>query len=86
VRGAYQLWTSQQPLILDAAEELIWHRRVPLKVSIFAWKLLQDKLSTKINLVTRSIITPTSYFCVSSYGGVESARHLFLSCSPFGSR
>jgi hypothetical protein len=47
VRGAYQFLTSQQPVTLDAAEDLIWHRQVPLKVTIFAWRLLRDKLTNK---------------------------------------
>ncbi|GAU16213.1 hypothetical protein TSUD_298450 [Trifolium subterraneum] len=32
-------------------EELIWHKQVPLNVSIFAWRLLRDRLPTKANLV-----------------------------------
>ncbi|GAU46775.1 hypothetical protein TSUD_402860 [Trifolium subterraneum] len=85
VRGAYQLLTSQQPVALDVAEELIWHKQVPLKVSIFAWRLLRDRLPTKANLVARGIITPEFHLCVSGCGGVESAQHLFLSCTVFGS-
>ncbi|MCI56072.1 heat-shock protein, partial [Trifolium medium] len=42
VRGAYQLLTSQDSVTLDAAEGFIWHTQVPLKVSIFAWRLLRD--------------------------------------------
>jgi hypothetical protein len=56
---------------LDAGEELIWHRQVSLKVSIFAWRLLRDRLPTKIKMVARGIITPASVLCVSGYGGVE---------------
>ncbi|GAU39488.1 hypothetical protein TSUD_279090 [Trifolium subterraneum] len=41
---------------------------VPLKVSIFAWRLLRD---TKANLMARGIITPEDHFCVSGCGGVE---------------
>ncbi|GAU22845.1 hypothetical protein TSUD_282120 [Trifolium subterraneum] len=42
VRGAYQLLTSQALVSMDAADKLIWHPHVPLKVSIFAWRLLRD--------------------------------------------
>jgi hypothetical protein len=73
-----QLLTSQHPAPLDAAEELIWHRQVPLNISIFAWRLLRDKLPTKTNLVTRYIITRTSHFCVSSCWGIETAGPLWL--------
>jgi hypothetical protein len=85
VSSAYQLLTSQQTVTLDAAEDLIWHKHVPLKISIFAWRLLRDRLPTKDNLVSRGIIAPTAHLCVSGCGCVESARHLFLSCSFFGS-
>ncbi|MCI44799.1 helicase-like protein, partial [Trifolium medium] len=42
VRGAYHLLTSQQHVTLDAADDLIWHKQVPLKASILARRLLRD--------------------------------------------
>ncbi|MCI30645.1 70 kDa peptidyl-prolyl isomerase, partial [Trifolium medium] len=42
VRGAYQLLTTQDAVTLDDASGFIWHRQVPLKVSICAWRLLRD--------------------------------------------
>jgi hypothetical protein len=85
--GVYQLLTSQQHVTLDAVEDLIWYRQVPMKISIFVWRLLRDKLPTKINLVTRCIITSDTHFCVVGCGAIEYAQHLFLSCNmlaPFG--
>ncbi|CAJ2666781.1 unnamed protein product [Trifolium pratense] len=55
VRGAYQLLTSQDAVTLDVASDLIWHRQVPLKVSICAWRLLRDRLPTKANLYFRAL-------------------------------
>jgi hypothetical protein len=85
VRDAYQLLTYQDSVIMGAAEDLVWHKQVPLKVSIFVWRLLCDRLPTKTNLVARGILPPEVHFCVSGCGGVESAQHLFLLCSTFGS-
>ncbi|KAK2363998.1 hypothetical protein QL285_088919 [Trifolium repens] len=85
VRGAYQLLTSQHPIAFDEADDLIWHRHAPLKVSIFAWRLLRDRLPTKENMVACGIITPNAYLCASGCGDIESAHRLFLSCSFFGS-
>ncbi|KAK2436694.1 hypothetical protein QL285_021667 [Trifolium repens] len=85
VRGAYHLLTSQDSVPLDAVATLVWHHHVPLKVSIFAWRLLRDRLPTKANLVTRGILHIAAHTCVSGCGEVESAHHLFLSCSTFGS-
>lgn len=64
--------------------ELIWHKQVPLKVSILAWRLLRDRLPTKSNLVARGIISVENRFCVSGCGQVEDVNHLFLSCPIFG--
>ncbi|GAU15824.1 hypothetical protein TSUD_236400 [Trifolium subterraneum] len=85
VRGAYQLLMSQDSVTLDAAEDLIWHDQVPLKVSILAWRLLRDRLPTKSNLVARGILSSEAHHCVSGCKAIESAQHLFLSCSTFGS-
>jgi hypothetical protein len=85
VRGAYQILTSHQPDPLSAAKDLLWHRRVPIKVSILAWRLPRDRFPTKANLAARGIITTEAQLCVSGCRGVESAQHLFLSCTFFGS-
>jgi hypothetical protein len=85
VHDAYQILTSQDSVTLGEAEDLLWHREVPLKVSIFAWRLLRDRLPIKTNLVSRGILAPDLHDCVAGYSGIETARHLFLSCSTFGS-
>ncbi|GAU26303.1 hypothetical protein TSUD_56010 [Trifolium subterraneum] len=84
VRGAYELLTTQVSATTDDAEKPIWHSQVPLKVSIFVWRLLRDKLPTKANLITRGILSHAAGLCVSGCGAVESAQHLFVSCSTFG--
>ncbi|GAU34797.1 hypothetical protein TSUD_206010 [Trifolium subterraneum] len=77
--------TTQDAVHLDDAAGLIWHPQVPLKVSILAWRLLRDRLPTKVNLITRGILPAVAHYCVSGCGEEESAQHLFLSCSTFGS-
>lgn len=85
VRGVYHLLTSQDSIQNETATDLIWHKQVPLKVSIFAWRLLRDRLPTKSNLLHRGIISADYYVCTTGYGHLETAHHLFLSCSMFGS-
>ncbi|PNY11866.1 glutamate-gated kainate-type ion channel receptor subunit GluR6 [Trifolium pratense] len=46
---------------------------------------VSDRLPTKANLISRCILSLAAHHCVSSCGKVESAQHLFLSCSTFGS-
>ncbi|GAU49411.1 hypothetical protein TSUD_407260 [Trifolium subterraneum] len=84
VCGAYQLLTSQDSVTLGEVETLIWHKQVPLKVSICAWRLLSDRLPTRAKLVSRGIISPEAHFCVSGCGDIETAQHLFFTCGIFG--
>jgi hypothetical protein len=60
--------------------DLIWHKQIPLKVSVLAWRLLRNKLLTRDNLAWRNIIDHDSQFCVTACGGVETTHHLFLFC------
>jgi len=48
VRGVYQILTTHTFPSDDCVLDLVWHKQVPLKVSIFVWRLLQDRLPTKI--------------------------------------
>ncbi|PNX58114.1 heat shock protein [Trifolium pratense] len=85
VRGAYQLLTSHVSVTMEEADNLNWHPQVPLKVSIFTWRLLRDRLPSKVNLVTQGVLSSTAHSCVFGCGEVESAHHLFISCSTIGS-
>ncbi|GAU13793.1 hypothetical protein TSUD_83020 [Trifolium subterraneum] len=95
-----QLWAWEEELVRECQDLLlgfsvqahhsnVWQWQPDTangySVSILAWRLLRDRLPTKANLATRDIITPAAHFCVSGCGDVESAQHLFLSCSTFGS-
>jgi len=84
VRSSYEVLTPQDHHVLDAAQNLIWHPQVPLKVSILAWRLLRDRLPAKFNLLNRGIITVADISCVTGCGHVESVDHLFLHCNFFG--
>jgi hypothetical protein len=78
VRGAYALLTR-----VDVANEvvvfnLIWHKLVPLKVSMLAWRLLRNRLPTKDNLVTHNIIFHEASLCVNGCCTLETTNHLSL--------
>jgi len=60
-------------------------RQVPLKVTIFAWRLLRDRLPTKLNLVRRGVLSADDARCIAGCGHDESASYLFLHCDIFGS-
>jgi hypothetical protein len=80
-----QVLISQDLFALGEVEDLVWHKQVPLKFSIFVWHLMRDSLPTKTNLVACDIISPEVHLYVYGCGDIESAWHLFLSCSTFGS-
>jgi len=83
VRGAYSLLTSQVPHVDDSALDLVWHKQVPFKVSIFAWRLIRDRLPTKTNLIARRVLSADRSLCVAGCGHPETAQHLFLLCDTF---
>jgi len=82
VRGVYSMLTTTDVPLAASEADLVWHRQVPLKVSVFAWRLLRDELPTKSNLVS-SVISSKDCLCASGCSSVETAQHLFLSCTTF---
>jgi len=85
VRVVYAMLTGQGVSQVTHEVDLIWHRQVPLKVSILAWRLLRDRLPTKSNLAMRGVLDADACQCVSGCGSMEDASHLFLLCPCFGS-
>ena len=64
MRGAYQILTDLASSTIDTTRDLVWHKQVPLKVSIVAWRLLKDRLPTRSNLHRRGIIPVEGDTCV----------------------
>ena len=62
----------------------IWHKLAPSKVSIFAWRLLQNRIPTKHNLVRRHALQPNDNLCVGGRGCIETGDTLFIGCDIFG--
>jgi len=84
VRGTYRFLTSADEPLHGVAVNNVWHKLVPSKVSIFAWRLLQDIIPTGSNLVHRQVLQPDNILCVSGCGFVELVDHLFVACNLFG--
>ncbi|XP_024639928.1 uncharacterized protein [Medicago truncatula] len=85
VRGAYDLLTIQEAPMAELTSKLVWHNQVPLKVYVFAWRLIRDRLPTKSNLVTIRVLSADMASCIVGCGLSETAQHLFFSCDTFGS-
>ena len=78
VCSGYQLLTSQDSATVGTSNDVIWHKKVPLKVSILAWRLLRDRLPTKSNLLNRGILSHEAAICSDVCGQAETTSHLFL--------
>lgn len=60
----------------------IWKSPAPLKVVAFSWKLLLDRIPTRVNLHVRNVLpSEAPLACVLCGNGVETSNHLFLHCS-----
>jgi len=68
----------------DELIDVVWHKNVPLKVSICVWRLLRNRWPTKDNLVRRGIIPIDAQLCVSGCGNNETTDHLLIHCAIFG--
>ncbi|XP_057809018.1 uncharacterized protein LOC131023492 [Salvia miltiorrhiza] len=59
----------------------VWWKTIPVKVSAFCWKLLQDRIHTKENLSKRNILSADqSLACAFCSESPESASHLMIEC------
>ena len=76
--GAYHILTNRPLIIGQVPATLLWRKDVPLKVSIFTWRLFRYRLPTKSNLFHIGIIPAESQLCVSGCGSHESENHLFF--------
>jgi hypothetical protein len=60
----------------------IWRSAAPSKVIAFSWKLLRNRIPTKVNLAVRGVLVAGGVLdCVHCVGSVEDARHLFMFCN-----
>jgi len=59
----------------------IWKCPAPSKVIAFLWKLLHDRIPTKVNLFNRHALLPeSSLVCVFCEECLETSNHLFIHC------
>ena len=78
VGSAYELLNRNLPLeSQDETFKALWKIKVPSKATIFAWRLIRERLPTKNNLRRRNVETNdvTCPFCRSHD---EDKAHLFF--------
>ena len=65
----------------DTADfEVLWKLRIPSKAAVFVWRLLRDRLPTKLNLRRRNVEI-NDLHCPFCRRSEEDAAHLFFHCS-----
>jgi len=84
VKGTYSYltapsFTPERGLSVD-----LWKKQVPLKVSVFAWRLLRNQIPTKDNLFRRRVIPLDDTSCSGGCGSSETMDHLLIHCDYFG--
>lgn len=65
---------------MDITLQQVWNKLVPLKVTTFVWKLMQNRVPTKDNLIKRGTLRDTESICPACSQMEESANHLFFEC------
>jgi len=85
VCSAYNYLNAQVPIDHVVHVSSLWHKDLPLKMVLFAWRLFRDRLPTMDNLSRRHVIDIDAQSCVGGCGFQETSAHLFLDCNLFGS-
>jgi len=53
----------------------VWNDLIPLKVSVLVWRLMQNRISSKDNLIKRGALNESQKFC--SFGCRVEKRKMF---------
>jgi hypothetical protein len=80
VYRTYPILKILTPSELSAHCDLIWNKIVSLKVYVFAWQFVSDRLSTKSNLFPRGCLHNDSLLCLVGCDVMEDIHCLFLNC------
>ena len=56
-----------------------WNRNVPIKVNVFLWRVMLNKLPSRVNLDRRGIDVD-SLLCPICLGDLETVNHSFFNC------
>ncbi|KAJ0899075.1 putative reverse transcriptase zinc-binding domain-containing protein [Helianthus annuus] len=70
---------AHQMVFTNIGVEFEWNNWTPIKVNFLLWRLIQDKLPTKMALVRRNVAVQ-NVMCKMCGNEEETALHLFASC------
>ena len=79
-RSAYKFMiTPSSPAFDLRSSSLLWKLKIPPKAAVFTWRLLQDRLPTRANLLRRNVIIQ-DIVCPLCGLDQEEVGHLFFNC------
>lgn len=80
-KDGYNILIHEDHLEFKPVREAVWNKTTLLKMSIFVWKLINNKISSKNNLARREIILSNLMGCTSACDHEEICIHLFFNAS-----
>jgi len=83
IRSAYNLLYFQPHINYAVTLSSLWHKDVPLKVVLFAWRLFCDRLPTKDTLLHRRVIDNDAQMCVGGCDAVETFSYIVIYLGSF---
>jgi len=68
--------------VVEDSSELtdVWNDLIPLKVSALVWRIMQNRIPTKDNLVKRGVLIESQKLCSFGCGKEENVSHVFYEC------
>jgi len=81
---AYDYLISTNGNVISDNSNNVWLKVVPLKISLFVWCMLLNRILTKDNLLKRGAINNNNCLCLGGCGVNEDRHNLFVKCDFLG--
>jgi len=83
VNSAYNFVRKDSEVVSSLVFSKLWMCKVVPYAVLAAWRTLENKLATRVNLLRRWVLVE-NYACCLCGEEVESCRHLFFDCRLLG--
>lgn len=81
VHSAYKLIQKPSLVAAEPIFSLVWGTRVPSNIAVFIWKMVLNRLPSRVNLRKRKVITTVNNSCCPiCLQEEESLNHLLITC------
>jgi len=85
ISSTYHYLTTLENVTTYESSCIICHKAGPLKISLFDWNLLRNRIPITDNLLWWGLLQNHQQLCVCRFWFNEDINHLFLLCNFFGS-